>query len=95
MLKFQVVLDKLTPSIKKINDELKNLPKEAYDVWRDNTPVKSGNARRKTTLGGNQIRADYPYAVPLDKGRSKQAPQGMLKPTDTFIKNRVKKILGA
>lgn len=95
MLKFKLIVDKMTPQLKKINVELASLPKQAFDVWKGVTPVKSGNARRKTTLAGNEIRADYPYAVPLDKGRSKQAPQGMLKPTDQFIRNKVKKILGA
>lgn len=95
MLKFKLTADRLTPDVKRIKAELENLPKAAFDIWRGVTPVKTGNARRKTKLAGNEIRADYNYAVPLDQGRSKQAPQGMLKPTDLFIKNKVKKILGA
>ena len=95
MLRIKLIANTMTPLIKKIRQELSNLPLEAFEVWRGVTPVKTGNARKKTTLKGNEIRADYGYAVPLDQGRSKQAPQGMLKPTDRFIRNKVKKILGA
>jgi hypothetical protein len=53
------------------------------------TPYKSGNARNHTTLKGNTITANYPYAAVLDAGRgyragqmrgSEQAPEGMSKP---------------
>ena len=69
------------------------LPKEAYDVFRDNTPVRSGNAYRKTTLRNSTISANYSYAEKLDEGYSKQAPDGMTKPTEDFIEKRMNQIL--
>jgi len=87
---------------KRIKQKLKDLPKEAFKVFHDNTPVRSGNAKRKTTLSGNKIRARYPYAEVLDKGRhmtskgmrgSEQAPEGMTKPMEDFIRKRIKQIL--
>ncbi len=98
----------LTSKIKKIKQKLANVPKEAYKVFKDGdggsfkgTPEKTGNAKRKTRLKGSTIVADYGYAEVLDKGRhmttrgmrgSKQAPKGMSKPTEAFIRKRVKDI---
>lgn len=66
-------------------DELGDLPNElvdeALEYFVDKTPKRSGNARRNTSARGNTILADYPYAGRLDEGYSKQAPNGMSKPT--------------
>ena len=87
---------------RRINMRLKNLPKEAYNFFKSITPIKTGNARNKTKLSGQTIQANYPYAEVLDKGRhmtnrgmrgSDQAPQGMSKPTEEFIKQRIAQIL--
>ena len=80
-------------SIEKMVPKLEDLPEEAYEVWLNNTPVRTGNARRKTKLVGDKIRADYNYAVPLDEGSSKKKPRGMSKPTEEFIKRRLKQII--
>lgn len=85
--------DTLTGGINSINRQLRQLPKEAYDVFRDETPVRTGNARSKTRLQGNEIVAAYPYAQRLDEGYSKQAPKGMSEPTLKFIEQRVDKIM--
>lgn len=85
--------DTLTAGIRSINRQLRDLPKEAYDVFRDETPVRTGNARSRTKLQGNVIVADYPYAQRLDQGYSKQAPKGMSEPTLAFIEQRVDKIM--
>jgi len=65
------------------------LPKDAYDHWKKITPIRSGNARKRTRLQGSKIKADYNYAVPLDNGWSKQAPQGMSKPTLDYVEKRI------
>ena len=71
-----------------------SLAKEAFTVWLANTPIKSGNARRRTTLVRNtMIDAHYGYAVPLDNGHSKQSPQGMQKPTERFLRRRLSQII--
>jgi hypothetical protein len=67
------------------------LAKEAYKFFRSKTPIKTGNARRNTHLTGATIQGDYPYATRLDKGYSSQAPEGMSKPTDEFVRNYISK----
>lgn len=88
--------------LKKMKKELENVPKEAYQFFVKQTPVKTGNARRNTKLKGKTIQANYQYAEVLDKGRhmtnrgmrgSEQAPEGMTKPTEEFIQKRVNKIV--
>ncbi len=86
--------------IASIRKQLQALPKETYDYFKSVTPKDTGNARQKTRLTGTTIRADYPYAVPLDQGHSRQALQGnppgagMTKPTEKWLNNRVKQIKG-
>jgi hypothetical protein len=89
----KLVVDNLTPSLDRIKKDLEETPKEAHRFWVKTTPKDTGNARNKTKLTGNTIRADYPYAQPLDKGRSRQAPQGMSKPTLKFIREYLKRII--
>jgi hypothetical protein len=95
--------DKIIQKTKQIRKDLGNLPKEAYKVFKDITPRDTGYARDNTKLRGNKIVGEYPYASVLDKGRhmtsrgargSKQAPKGMTKPTEKFIKKRVDEIVG-
>ena len=79
----------LTLSLNRIEARLTRLPQDAYNYWKGITPVKSGNARRRTKLQGRKIKTMYGYAVPLDKGSSTQAPQGMSEPTERYIKQRM------
>jgi len=72
----------------------KTLPKEAYDVFRDNTPVRSGNAFRSTRLRGNVIDANYAYAERLDEGYSSLKPKGMSGPTEKFLEKRINDLIG-
>ena len=72
----------------------KTLPAEAYDVFRDNTPVRSGNAYRRTTLRGSTISANYPYAEKLDEGYSQLKPNGMTAPTEKFLQKRINTLIG-
>ena len=92
----------LTKSLTKIKQKLQKLPQEAYKVFKDETPVKTGFAKRNTKLKGSTIEANYGYAEVLDKGRhmtrrgmrgSKQAPVGMSKPTTAYIKKRLAQIV--
>ena len=69
----------------------KKLAQAAYKYLRDITPFRTGNAKRNTHLVGDIIEGDYPYAQRLDSGYSKQAPNGMIKPTEQFIYDWVKK----
>lgn len=90
-------------NIKTVQAQLANVPTEAYQHFKKITPIDTGNARQNTSLQGRVITANYNYAAVLDKGRhmtssgmrgSKQAPNGMSKPTEQFIRNRVRQITG-
>lgn len=85
--------DTMTGSIDRMVKKIDQLPEQAYAVWLRETPVRSGNARRRTRLVDDTIRADYPYAQRLDQGWSRQAPEGMLKPTEKFIQQQLKKTI--
>lgn len=78
--------------------QLKEVPdqvaEDAYKFFVAHTPIRTGNARRRTDLRGTTITADYPYAQRLDQGYSKQQPQGMTKPTEKEIERLLKKELG-
>lgn len=67
-----------------------SLAREGFDVFKPATPIAKGNARRKTQLRGSDIVADYPYAGRLDQGHSKQAPDGMIKPTVEHVQQYIK-----
>lgn len=86
--------DTITPDIDRIITVLqKKLPKEAHKYFREITPIKTGNARRKTKRRGHIIAANYKYATELDKGRSKQAEHGMSGPTTKYLNKLVKKVI--
>lgn len=79
--------------IKKILDP-DTVAKAAYPVFYKNTPIKTGNARRRTTVDKGEIRADYPYAQRLDNGYSRQSPGGMTRPTLDFIQSYIRRNIG-
>jgi hypothetical protein len=89
------IRDNISPSLVKIQKSIESMPQEAYAVWRSSTPIRSGNARRRTRLRGNTIEARYPYASALDSGTSRQAPKGMSEPTEQYLdqkyKNKIRK----
>lgn len=91
-------LDKVLDTINE-----KNVTQVAFDKFKDITPERSGNAKKNTKKGYNTIDANYPYAGILDKGRhntnkgmrgSKQAPEGMSKPTLEHVREYVFNTLG-
>lgn len=78
-----------------------NIADDTIEVARKNTPIDKGQARRGwrldkagdfTRVGaktyGRQIVNSVPYAVHLENGHSKQAPNGILKPTVREIARR-------
>jgi hypothetical protein len=70
------------------------LPKEAYDYFVESTPIRTGNARRSTSLRGSTVDANYAYAERLDQGYSRQAPKGMSQPTEKFLQKRIDDLIG-
>lgn len=89
----KLVNNGITASLRRIQSELDRLPQEAYNFWVNATPKDTGNARRQTRLKDKEIQARYPYAQRLDTGWSKQARDGMSKPTEQFIQKRLDKIM--
>ena len=81
--------------VQRMFDELEDMPKDvmkaSYKFYKNETPVRSGNARNKTKLRNKQIKSGYPYAGKLDEGWSKQAPKGMTEPTIDYIDDQIEK----
>ena len=93
-LNFKIVIsDKITPDTKAKQKQLATVPGDAYLQFRAHTPVKTGNARSRTILKKDTIVGAYPYAQRLDDGYSKQAPDGMSRPTEAYIKKRLDAIM--
>jgi hypothetical protein len=99
----------INSNIKKFQTALNNLaglkaqvmPK-VFQTFYDVTPYKTGNAKSKTRLKGQDIEANYAYAGVLDAGRhmtnkgmrgSTQAPKGMSTPARATLDKEVKKFL--
>lgn len=80
-------------SLGRMRKGLAKVPEQTYDYFKSVTPIRSGNARRKTSLDKTTINANYPYARRLDTGYSRQAPQGMTKPTERFLKQLLRKTI--
>lgn len=93
MLKIKVNTKEVENMFDDLEDMSKSVIKEAFRFYKNETPVKSGNARNKTTLRNKQIKSGYPYAGRLDEGWSKQAPKGMTEPTIGHIDDLVAKEL--
>ncbi len=93
-MKLRLKTNRIRPNIRRKQKQLDKVASESYEFFKKKTPIRSGNARRKTRLQGQTIKADYPYAQRLDEGYSKQAPQGMVDPTIKFIKRMVADIMG-
>lgn len=88
-------------SVKDMFNDLLDMPDDMMDDAHKKmvklTPIKSGNARRKTVHNvSNKIQSKYPYAARLDEGWSKQAPKGFTEPTldhmDDFVEKYVRRI---
>lgn len=92
-MRFKIVTNNITPTSARQRRDLEKVPAKAYTNWVSITPKDTGNARRSTRLVGQTIRADYPYAKPLDTGWSKQAPKGMSKPTKEFVDKLIQRLL--
>lgn len=72
-------VENMFENVKNLEQDLK---RDAYQFFKNITPIRTGNARRNTYQGSQgDIIADYPYAGRLDEGYSRQAPRGMSDPT--------------
>ena len=87
------IQDRITEDLVKIKQKLPQIVKQGLVEYKRLTPVRSGNARRKTTATAKSIQANYAYAQRLDQGYSKQAPQGMTEPFEVWLEKHVDKIV--
>jgi len=91
-MKITVVRDQITPDLQELTRDLQRIPEDAFKIFRSHTPIRSGAARRNTTLKGSTIDANYAYATALDGGSSNQAPDGMTKPTLDLVRRRLDRL---
>lgn len=87
------VRDNITTNIKKKIAQLDAVPAQAFTFFKAHTPIKTGNARSRTVLKKDTIVAGYAYAQRLDDGYSRQAPDGMSRPTEAFVQKTTDKIM--
>ena len=80
----------MSMSLGRISRRMNPIVQKTAEYWVAKTPIRTGNARSSTRLSGNTIYADYEYAVPLDRGHSKQAPRGMSEPTQRYFDRLVR-----
>jgi len=93
-MKIKQTRNEIAPRLISIDRQLKEIPRKGHTYFVSVTPKDTGNAKNRTKLVQDTIRADYPYATRLDRGYSKQAPQGMSKPTISYLQQLVRKIIG-
>ena len=79
--------------------ELQEVPAESmrqtYRYYKNATPIRSGNARRKTIRPSDTvILSDYAYAGRLDEGWSKQAPNGFTEASSNHLVNVIGRLVG-
>lgn len=87
------IQDNIRPMLRRKRRLVDEIPREALDVFRDETPIRTGRARRSTQLRGDTIEANYDYASRLDAGYSRQSPDGMTEPTLEFVEKRFQQIM--
>lgn len=91
VLNLEKVLASIETSIKKVST---NLAKTLLIEAKKQTPIRQGRARRgwRIERQGTNTRVvnRVPYIGTLERGRSKQAPTGILRPTVQRVKNRRK-----
>ena len=74
---------------KAIDRLIDQVQQRTFESARTNTPVRSGRARdswnQRATARGFTVNNTVPYIEQLEKGRSKQAPRGIITPTTRSV----------
>lgn len=85
----------ITGALSRLQDQISDLKRDAHRNFVRETPVRTGNARKNTVLKGDQIQANYPYSVRLEKQSwSRQAPNGMSEPTIEQLRAQIRRTFG-
>lgn len=91
-MRIRPVSSNIPRRIDRLRRALPELVDKAHSHFQSITPIDTGNARRNTRKQQNGIVADYDYAVRLNTGYSRQAPDGMTDPTIDYIRNEIRKL---
>jgi len=93
-IKFKVkqITNNIAPKMSRIGKRLDTVAPKGYKFFKSITPIRTGNARRRTRLQGQTIKGAYDYASRLDEGYSRQAPLGMSGPTLEYLQKLVQNI---
>jgi len=83
---------KIKSRLDRVEQEIHKIKDFAHQEFQSITPIRTGNARKSTRRTQEGVKADYNYAVRLNDGYSKQAPDGMTKPTVEAIQAYVRRI---
>ncbi len=82
---------------REINSLISDIASQTKQIAQQNTPIDTGRARKgwKTsrTRQGFEVENSVPYIGFLEKGHSKQAPRGILKPTVRKVTGNIKRRL--
>jgi hypothetical protein len=86
-------IDKVMDGLEKEKDRIVDqIAEDSLDLIKSKTPIDKGQARdgwrRENVKDGFNIVNRVPYIDLLEKGRSKQAPRGILGPTTREISKR-------
>ena len=78
-----------------VDQLIQDVSKETQKTAKANTPIRRGRARKgwtNTSKGPGlfEVQNSVPYIEQLEKGRSKQAPRGITKPTVRTITGDIK-----
>jgi hypothetical protein len=98
MTNLRRVTNQIGPNLTRKSRLLDDVPKDAYNEFKNVTPKLTGNAKQKTDFKekafGGSIEGNYPYVNRLNEGYSRQAPEGMTDPTIDSIRANIRNILG-
>lgn len=84
-------MSNLSRRLTNVNRLVEGAAKDMHRKFVSETPIDTGNARRRTDLSGNEIQANYDYSIRLEKeGWSRQAPSGMSAPTIAWQQQRLR-----
>jgi hypothetical protein len=98
-LQIKITAKGLSKKLDKIQGDFERYVRDAAtmaeDVVKSNTPIRSGNAQRnwKKSVSDKDFTLSnrVPYIEKLDKGSSRQAPNGIKQPSINQIKRNLKK----
>lgn len=91
-VKVQVIGDTSAPGLKAAVDRvIADLVPEVQDQIKRRTPIKTGQARRGWQTRQSTIENKVPYIERLEKGYSRQAPNGFVRQGITAAINNIGK----